>query len=417
MESFISRRANVALVLAVVYVDMLGLGLAFPILPRLVQQFEGGNFSRASWIFGLLAAAYALLQFLLAPALGALSDRFGRRPVLLLSLLGLGINYIVLATAPSLAWLVIGRVIAGAMGASYSTAGAYLADITPPEKRAQSFGLIGAAFGFGFITGPALGGFLGDIDLRLPFLAASGLSFANLAFGLFVLPESLAPENRRAFSLARANPVGALADIGRYKSVMGLVLVFVLATFANRVAESTWVLFATYRFHWSAAAVGLSLAMVGVMFVVGQGGLVRIVVPKLGERRAILLGLFVSAVVVVLYGIVPQGWMIYPVMCLALFGWIIAQPVTMGLMSRALPSNEQGLLQGVVASINSLSAVISPPIWTGIFAYFVSPSAPVILPGAAFDGSALVFLAALAIAVRTLSPKSNTVATVRLEPA
>ena len=417
MESFISRRANVALVLAVVYVDMLGLGLAFPILPRLVQQFEGGNFSRASWIFGLLAAAYALLQFLLAPALGALSDRFGRRPVLLLSLLGMGINYIVLATAPSLAWLVIGRVIAGAMGASYSTAGAYLADITPPEKRAQSFGLIGAAFGFGFITGPALGGFLGDIDLRLPFLAASGLSFANLAFGLFVLPESLAPENRRAFSLTRANPVGALADIGRYKSVMGLVLVFVLATFANRVAESTWVLFATYRFHWSAAAVGFSLAMVGVMFVVGQGGLVRIVVPKLGERRAILLGLFVSAVVVVLYGIVPQGWMIYPVMCLALFGWIIAQPVTMGLMSRALPSNEQGLLQGVVASINSLSAVISPPIWTGIFAYFVSPSAPVILPGAAFDGSALVFLAALAIAVRTLSPKSNTVATVRLEPA
>jgi len=406
----VARRANVALVLAVVYVDMLGIGLAFPLLPRLVQRFEGGNFSRASWIFGLLAAAYALLQFLLAPMLGALSDRFGRRPVLLLSLFGMGINYLVLAMAPSLAWLAVGRIIAGAMGASYSTANAYLADITPPEKRAQSFGLIGAAFGFGFITGPAVGGFLGDIDLRLPFLVAAGLSFTNLVFGFFILPESLALQNRRAFSLARANPVGALADIGRYKSVLGLVLVFVLATFANRVAESTWVLFATYRFHWSAAAVGLSLAMVGVMFVVGQGGLVRVVVPKLGERRAILLGLAVSAIVVVLYGIVPQGWMIYPVMLLALFGWTIAQPATMGLMSRALPPNEQGLLQGAVASMNSLTAVAGPPIWTGVFAYFISPSAPVIVPGAAFDGSALVFLGALLLAARTLSPTHEAVA-------
>ncbi|HEX3430713.1 MAG TPA: TCR/Tet family MFS transporter [Rhizomicrobium sp.] len=417
MKSLVPRRANVALVLAVVYIDMLGLGLAFPILPRLVQQFEGGNFSRASWVFGLLASAYALMQFLLAPALGALSDRFGRRPILLLSLLGMGVNYLVLATAPSLAWLVIGRVIAGAMGASYSTASAYLADITPPEKRAQSFGLIGAAFGFGFITGPAIGGFLGDIDLRLPFLVASGLSFANLVFGLFILPESLAPENRRAFRLARANPVGALADIGRYKLVLPLVAVFVLATFANKVAETTWVLFATYRFHWSAGAVGLSLAMVGVIFVVGQGGLVRIVVPRLGERRAILVGLLVSAVVMVLYGIVPQGWMVYPVMCLMLFGWIVAQPTTMGLMSRALPANEQGLLQGVVASINSLCAILAPPVWAAIFAYFVSPAAPLVVPGAAFDGAALVFLAALVVAVRTLSPKTAAASSPQPEPA
>jgi DHA1 family tetracycline resistance protein-like MFS transporter len=417
VKSFVPRKANIALVLAVVYVDMLGIGLAFPLLPRLVQQFEGGSFSRASWIFGLLAAAYALMQFLLAPMLGALSDRFGRRPVLLLSLFGMGINYLVLAFAPTLAWLAIGRIVAGAMGASYSTASAYLADITPPEKRAQSFGLIGAAFGFGFITGPALGGFLGDIGLRLPFLVAAGLSFANLAFGLFFLPESLAPENRRAFRLSRANPVGALADIGRYKSVLPLIVVFVLATFANKVSETTWVLFATYRFHWSAAAVGLSLAMVGVMFVVGQGGLVRIVVPRLGERRAILLGLFVSAVTAVLYGIVPQGWMVYPVMCLALFGWIIAQPAAMGMMSRALPPNEQGLLQGVVASINSVTAVAGPPIWTGIFAFFVSPAAPLIIPGAAFDGSALVFLVALVIALRTLSPQTSIVSDPQPEPA
>lgn len=399
------RKASIALVLAVVYVDMLGIGLAFPILPRLVQQFEHGDVSRATWIYGLLAAAYALMQFMLAPALGALSDRFGRRPVLILSLLGMGLNYLVLAVAPSFAWLAAGRIVAGAMGASYSTAGAYLADITPPEKRAQSFGLIGAAFGFGFITGPALGGLLGDIGLRLPFIVASLLSFANLVFGYFILPESLAPENRKDFSLARANPVGALGTIGRYPAIAGLLNVFVLAAFANKVAETTWVLFATYKFHWSAASVGLSLAMVGVVFVVGQGGLVRIVVPRLGERRAILLGLFVSAVVVVLKGSVPRGWMVYPAMGLALFGWTIAQPATMGVMSRTLPANEQGLLQGAIASVNSLTAVVGPPVWTSIFAYFVSPAAPVVIPGAAFDGAALVFLIALALAARTLPAK------------
>lgn len=400
-----ARRASIVLVLAVVYIDMLGIGLAYPILPRLIQHFEQGDYSRASWIFGLLAAAYALMQFLPAPALGALSDRFGRRPVILLALLGMGINYFAMALAPSLAWLAAGRVIAGMMGATFSTANAYLADITPPEKRAQSFGLIGAAFGFGFITGPALGGYLGGIDLRLPFLVASCLSFANLGFGYFFLPESLAPENRRRFSFGRANPLGALSEIARFPSLAGLLVIFVLATLANRVAETTWVLFVAYRFHWNMEWIGFSLAMVGVMFVVGQGGLVRIVIPLLGERRAIVLGLCVSAIVTVLYGMVPQGWMMFPVMVLALFGWTIAQPATMGLMSRAMPANEQGLLQGAVASMNSLTAVIAPPLWTGVFAYFVSPAAPAILPGAAFDGAALVFLAALALAIRWVAPK------------
>src|SRR5271155_2978752 len=305
-----TRRASTVLILAVVYIDMLGIGLAFPILPRLIQHFEGGDFSRASWIFGLVSSAYALTQFFLAPVVGGISDRFGRRPVLLLALFGMGINYLAMAVAPSLAWLVIGRLIAGAMGATFSTANAYLADITPPEKRAQNFGLIGAAFGFGFITGPALGGFLGDIDIRLPFLFAAGLSFANLASGYFILPESLAPENRKAFSLSRANPLGALGEIGRFASVPGLLLIFLLATFANQVAQTTWVLFTSYRFGWNGKQIGFSLAMVGVMFVVGQGGLVRIIVPALGERRAILLGLCVSSIVPALYGVVPQGWMV-----------------------------------------------------------------------------------------------------------
>jgi DHA1 family tetracycline resistance protein-like MFS transporter len=397
------RKASLVVILAVVYVDMLGIGLAYPILPRLIRSFEGGDFSRASLMYGLLAAAYSLMQFLLAPVLGGLSDRYGRRPIILLALFGMGINYLAMAFAPGLGWLFVGRLIAGGMGATFSTANAYLADITPPEKRAQSFGLIGAAFGFGFITGPALGGLLGDIDLRLPFLFAAGLSFANLLGGYFVLPESLADENRKSFRFARANPIGALNEIARFGAIPGLLVVFALATFANRVAETTWALFTAYRFGWNSTAIGLSLAMVGVMFVVGQGGLVRIVVPWLGERRAILIGLSVSVVGVSLYGLVPSGWMIYPVMVLGLFGWTIAQPATMGLMSRAIPANEQGLLQGAVASVNSLTSVLAPPVWTGVFAYFVSPAAPAIVPGAAFFGASLVFALAFAVALQTRS--------------
>jgi DHA1 family tetracycline resistance protein-like MFS transporter len=397
-----STRVRTIAVLAVVYIDMLGIGLAFPILPKLIEQFERGNVSRASFIFGILAGAYALMQFLLAPALGALSDRYGRRPIILLSLLGMGINYVLLGFAPNLIWLAAGRLISGAMGASFSTANAYLADITPPEKRAQSFGLIGAAFGFGFITGPILGGMLGAIDLLLPFLAAAVLSFIDLLFTFFVLPESLDDAHRKPFSFARANPIGALRELGRYGEVAGLMTVYVLAMFANRVAEMTWVLFSSYRFHWGPFETGLSLAGVGVMFVVGQGFLVRIVVPRLGERRAILMGLFVSAILTAAYGVIPQGWMVYPIMALGVFGWVIGQPATMGMMSKSVPVNEQGLLQGAVASLTSLTSIVGPPIWTGLFGYFVSPAAPIIIPGAAFFVAAAVFLLALGIALRWL---------------
>jgi DHA1 family tetracycline resistance protein-like MFS transporter len=395
-----SPRLRLAVVLSVVYIDMLGIGLAFPVLPRLIEQFEGGNVSRASYLYGGLAAAYSLMQFLLAPLLGSLSDRYGRRPVILLALVGMGINYVLLAAAPAQWLFAVGRMIAGAFGATFTAAGAYLADITPPEKRAQSFGLIGAAFGVGFITGPALGGVLGDVDLRLPFLAAAGLSLVDFAFAYFVLPESLAAENRRALDWRRCNPVGALREVGRYGSVLGLMLVFVLAVFANRVAEMTWVLFTSYRFHWGPTETGLSLAAVGVMFVVGQGGLVRVVVPRIGERRATLLGLAVSALVCAAYGVVPQGWMVFPVMAVGVFGWTIAQPAVQALMSQAVPANEQGLLQGAIASMTNLTSIVGPPIWTGLFGYFVSPTAPVIVPGAAFFGSSLVFVIALVIAAR-----------------
>ena len=395
-----SPRLRLAVVLSVVYIDMLGMGLAFPVLPRLIAQFRGGDVSQASYIYGWLASAYALMQFLMAPLLGSLSDRYGRRPVILLALVGMGINYMLLAFAPTLWLFALGRMIAGACGATFSVAGAYLADVTPPEKRAQSFGLIGAAFGAGFITGPALGGLLGGVDLRLPFLVAAGLSLADFVFAYFALPESLAAENRRALDWRRCNPIGALREIGRYGSVLGLMLVFVLAVFANRVAEMTWVLFTGYRFGWGPTETGLSLAMVGVMFVVGQGGLVRVIVPRLGERRAILLGLAVSAVICTLYGLVPQGWMVFPVMALGIFGWTIAQPAVQALMSQAVPANEQGLLQGALASMTNLTSIAGPPIWTGLFGYFVSPAAPVIVPGAAFFAASLVFVIALVLAAR-----------------
>lgn len=398
-----STRLPTIAVVGVVYIDMLGIGLAFPVLPKLIELFEGGDVARASVIFGLLASAYALMQFLLAPVLGALSDWYGRRPIILLALLGMGINYVLLGFAPNLLWLAAGRLISGAMGASFSTANAYLADITPPEKRAQSFGLIGAAFGFGFITGPVLGGLLGAIDLHLPFLAAAVLTFVNLVFAYFVLPESLDAAHRKAFSWGRANPIGALRELGRYGSVAGMMAVYVLAMFANRVSEMTRVLFTSYRFHWGPFEIGVSLAAVGVMFVVGQGFLVRLVLPRIGEARAIVMGLFVSAILTAAYGIVPSGWMVCPLIALGVFGWVLAQPATMGLMSASVPANEQGLLQGALASLTSRTSIIGPPIWTGLFAYFVSPAAPVIIPGAAFFVSALMFALALLIALRWLN--------------
>lgn len=395
-----SPKLRLVVVLSVVYIDMLGIGLAFPVLPRLIEEFIGGNVSQASYIYGALAAAYAVMQFLFAPLIGALSDRFGRRPVILLALAGMGINYLVLAFAPSLWLFALGRMIAGTLGATFTAAGAYLADVTPPEKRAQSFGLIGAAFGFGFITGPALGGVLGDIDLRLPFIVAAALSAADFVFAYFALPESLARENRRSIDLRQANPIGALREISRYGSVLGLIVIFVLAMFANRVAEMTWVLYTSYRFDWGPLETGLSLAAVGLMFVIGQGGLVRVIVPRLGERRAIVLGLAVSAVTTALYGLTTQGWMVFPIMVLGVFGWTIGAPAVQALMSRAVPANEQGLLQGALASVQNLTSIAGPPIWTGLFGYFVSPAAPAIVPGAAFFAAGAVFFVALLLARR-----------------
>ena len=394
------RNVRLIVVIGLVYIDMLGVGLAYPILPKLVQQFLHGDLAQAAYISGLLASAYSVMQFFFAPVFGALSDRYGRRPLMLASLGGSAASYLIMAFAPGLILLAAARLIAGVMGGSFATVAAYLADITEPKERAQKFGLIGAAFGFGFITGPLIGGVLGGIDLHLPFLAAGLLCLGNLIFGYFALSESLSPQNRTPFVLAKANPFGALREIGRHVSITPLLTVFVLATFANRAYEMIWVLYTSYRFHWGTAQIGLSLGIAGVIVLVGQGWFTGILIPRIGERRAILVGLLVSVVVSVLYGVITQGWMVYCVMPLAVTGWMVAQPAIQGLMSRAVPANEQGLLQGAIASITNLTSIAGPIIWTGLFGYFVGPRTPLIIPGAAFFASALVFAVALILAIR-----------------
>lgn len=305
-----SRPAGTAFVLVTVLLDTLGLGLLIPVAPKLVASFLHDDLTAASQYFGPLVSLYAAMQFLFSPVIGGLSDCFGRRPVILLSLLGAAASYLLSGFAPALWWLFVGRIISGITGASFSAAGSYIADVTPPEKRAQSFGLIGAVFGLGFILGPALGGVLGDVGVRLPYFVAAGLNFVNMLYGLFVLPESLAPANRRPFSFARANPLGSLVMLGRHPIVLGLTGTLMCSFMAQWILQSVWALHTMSRFGWSLRMVGVSLMVVGLATAVVQGVLVRAIVPRLGERRALVLGLLMAVTGHLLLGLANRGWMI-----------------------------------------------------------------------------------------------------------
>lgn len=390
-------QVSLGFIFGAVMIDSLGAGLIIPVLPRLISSFESVGLSQASSFYGFLVAVYALLSFVFASAVGSLSDRFGRRPVLLLSLLGLGVDYIIIALAPNLAWLVVGRVLAGIFGATETTAMAYIADISKPEERAKNFGVIGAAFGLGFIVGPLLGGVLGGIDLRLPFWCAAGFSLFNLLYGLFVLPESLAPKYRRPFSWARANPVGSLLALRRFPSVLTLTSIYALTRLSLNGLIGVFVLYTSYRFGWSVTEVGTSLAVTGIALAVVQGALVGPVVKRFGERSTVLLGLTLSTLSYVLFGLANQEWLIYVAIIPSSSGGLVAPSVQGAISSRVAPE-EQGLLQGALAGLNNLANVVAPLLTAGLFAYVVSSGTSFELVGAPLFLCALIEFSALLVA-------------------
>lgn len=395
-----ARKAALAFIFVTVLIDVLAFGLIIPVLPHLIQDFAGGDTAHAAYWVGLFGTVFALIQFVTAPIQGALSDRHGRRPVILLSCLGLGLDFIFMALATSLPWLLVGRIISGITSASFTTANAYIADVTAPDQRARGYGMIGAAFGLGFIVGPLLGGWLGAIDLRLPFWFAAGLALLNFCYGWFVLPESLPKEKRAAtFDWSHANPVGTLVLLRRYPQVFGLAAVVVIANLAHYVYPSIFVLFADYQYRWGPREVGWVLAAVGVCSVIVNALLVGRVVKRLGERRALLLGLGGGTLGFVIYGFAEVGWVFLigiPVSAL----WALAAPATQALITRQVGADVQGRIQGALMSLVSLAGIVGPAIFAGSFGLFIGPTAPMHLPGAPFLIAAALLLAAVLIAWR-----------------
>jgi len=413
-----SQRAGLAFIFVTLLIDILGWGIIVPVLPHLVQTLSGGTADQGAHAFGLLLSAFGLMQFLFAPVLGSLSDRYGRRPVLLLSLLFSTVDYLIQATAPSLPWLFVGRVLAGITSASFTAASAYVADISPPEKRAQNFGLIGAAFGIGFILGPAAGGLLGNLSPRAPFWAAAAISLLNCLYGLFVLPESLAQENRRRFSWKTANPISGFGVLARFPIVREMSLAIALNAVAQQILQSVWVLYTESRFAWKPLDNGLSLALVGLGFGVVQAVLTRFAVAGLGERRAVLGGLLLNAAGLLGYGLATHGWMMYAIIVVWCLGGV-AGPTIQGLISREYGPDEQGVVQGALTGMQSLIGIVGPVLGTGIFGYFTGAGAPVQAPGAPFFLAAILGFAATGLAgkaLRRLVPSFRPERSSRVEP-
>ena len=382
------------------FIDILGLAIIVPILPELIGELLGRDTSSTGRYLGVIVAVYALMQFLFAPVLGALSDRFGRRPIILISLFGFGIDYLIQGWAPSIGWLFVGRFIAGVMGASITTANAYIADVSTPDTRARNFGFVGVAFGLGFTLGPALGGVLGAIHLRLPFFVAAALALVNGLYGFFVLPESLAPEHRRPVSFANMNPMASLRRLRAYPLVAGLAFAVLFSSLAQRGMENVWVLHAGYRYGWNTQTNGLTLALVGVMAILVQGLLVRPTVRRLGERRTIMLGLTVSTLAFLGYGLASDGWM---VLVIIVFGALagLAMPAIQGPVAGTVGPSEQGEIQGALTSLTSLTSIFAPLIFTaGLFSFFTSDAAPMALPGAPFLLGSILFAVSLVVLMR-----------------
>ncbi len=386
-----TRRA-LAFIFCTVSLDVLALGVMIPVLPTIVLGFMGGDTGGAAEMFGIFATVWALMQFLCSPLLGALSDRYGRRPVILISCLGLGLDYIFMALAPSLALLLVGRVISGITSATIGTSFAYIADVTKPDERAKAFGLVGVAFGLGFVVGPAIGGLLGSVDPRLPFWISAAACLANAAFGWFVLPESLPPDKRMAFAWKRANPVGSLRLLASHRQLLGLAAVDFLGNFAHQVLPAVFVLYAGHRYGWGEMTVGLTLAFVGICTAIVQGLLLGPIVGRIGSRRALIAGLLAGAIGMSIYGLAETGpwfWAGVPVMAF----WGLAGPAVQDMMTRRVSGSEQGQLQGASSASRSIAGLVSPGLFAVLFAWTIDT-----LPGAAFLLAGLLLLAAAAVA-------------------
>ena len=409
----VKRNAALGFIFITILTDVIGFGIIIPVLPALIKQLTGGNITDAARYGSWLMFAYAVMQFLFSPVVGGLSDRFGRRPVLLFALCGLGIDYIFQAFSPTLTLLFIGRIIAGITGASFTTATAYIADISTPDKRAQNFGMVGVTFGLGFIIGPGIGGLCSELGrhignsgnfdwaVRLPFIVAAGFSLLNVLYGYFVLPESLLAENRRAFSWKRANPVSSLLHLRRYPIVSGLAVSFFLIYLAAHAVQSNWAYYTIYKFNWSSLTVGISLSVVGVLVAVVQGGLIRVTIPKLGEKNSVYVGLSLYVVGLVLFAFATEGWMMFVFLvpyCLA----GICGPALQGIISSQVPANEQGELQGTLTSLISVTSFIGPLVMNNIFAFFTSDKAPFQFPGMPFIAGALFMLISIFFAIPSL---------------
>jgi DHA1 family tetracycline resistance protein-like MFS transporter len=400
-----NRKAAIGFIFITLLIDVTGLGLIIPVVPKLIEDLlHTNNISKVALFGGLLTFSYAIMQFLFAPVLGNLSDKYGRRPVLLFSLLGFGLDYVLLAFAPSIGWLFVGRIIAGITGASMTTASAYIADISTPETRAQNFGMIGAAFGLGFIVGPMIGGLLGEMGPRIPFLVAAGLALLNAAYGYFVLPESLDTSNRRSFDWKRANPISSLKNLSRFPAVAGLIISFFLIYVASHAVQSNWSYFNIEKFKWSPKMIGISLAVVGVLVSLVQGLLVRVVNPKIGNEKSVYVGLGLYTIGLVLFGLASQSWMMFAFLIPYCLGGI-SGPGLQAIISGTVPANEQGELQGSLTSIISITSIVGPLVMSNLFAFFTGPIAPFYFPGAPFMLAAVLMLLSCFFAYKALRTK------------
>ena len=394
-----------AFIFITVLLDSIGLGIIMPVVPHLIMDIDGDSLTNAARTSGFLMFAFASMQFIASPLLGNLSDRFGRRPVLLCSLLAMGLNYLLMGWAPTLFWLFVGRIIGGISASTYGTANAYIADTFPADKRAQYFALLGAAFGAGFILGPAIGGFLGEYGPRTPFYAAAGLTFLNIIYGYFVLPESLKQADRRPFQLSRAHPLAAFKQLRKYPVVISLLMVYFFYQLGHFALPSVWAFFTIERFDWSPRDIGFSLSAIGVAMIFVQAYLIRLVLPKWGPMKTAVVGLIATTVSFIGYAFVPYAWMMYPIIAVSALQGFVA-PSVQSIMSARIPTNAQGELQGAIGSMSGLVAILSPPVMTQLFAHFSSDQAVVYFPGAPFFVAALLTLLALVTLLRTAAGRS-----------